>query len=175
MAKTKAEKAVIIEKLEKGMKDASSAVFVHFSKLSVADETAMRRSLRAEGVTYTVAKKTLIRRALNALGHLPAPGEARQAGKHEELPLEGEVAVAMGFGDDVTASARFVHEASKKLADKLSVIGGIFQGKLIGQAAMQEIATIPSMQVLRGMFVNIINSPIQGLAVALNAIAQKKS
>ena len=105
MAKTKAEKAAIIEKLEKGIKGASSAVFVHFSKLSVADETAMRRSLRAEGVSYTVAKKTLIRRALDTLGH-----------KHDELPLEGEVAVALGVGDDVTAAARFVHEAAKKLA-----------------------------------------------------------
>jgi len=43
-----------------------------------------------------------------------------------------------------------------------------------GTPKMQEIATIPSLQVLRGMFVNVINSPIQGLAIALNAIAQKK-
>ena len=38
---------------------------------------------------------------------------------------------------------------------------------------MTVIASIPSMQVLRGMFVNVINSPIQGLVIALNAIAVK--
>ena len=163
MAKTKAEKAAIIEKLEKGIKDASSAVFVHFSQLSVADETAMRRALRAEGVSYTVAKKTLIRRALQALGH-----------KHEELPLEGEVAVALGVGDDVTAAARFVHEAAKKLADKVSIIGGIFEGKIMDAVPMNEIAMIPSMASLRGMFAQIINSPRSRFAIALSEVAKKK-
>ena len=164
MAKTKAEKAAIIEKLEKGIKDASSAVFVHFSQLSVADETAMRRSLRAEGVSYTVAKKTLIRRALDTLGY-----------KHEELPLEGEVAVALGVGDDVTAAARFVHESAKKLADKVSIIGGIFEGKIMDAVHMKEIAMIPSMATLRGMFAQIVNSPRQRFAVVLSKVAQQKS
>jgi len=123
----------------------------------------MRRALRGDGVSYFVAKKTLMRRALEKLGHA-----------HQSLPLEGEVAVAYGGGEDATLAARLVHEFGKKLADKLTILGGIFEGKLVGQAHMQEIATIPSMQVLRGMFVNVINSPIQGLAIALNAIAQKK-
>ena len=68
-----------------------------------------------------------------------------------------------------------MHEFGKKFVDKLVILGGIFEGKLVGQAHMQEIATIPSMQVLRGMFVNVINSPIAGLAVALKAIADKRS
>ena len=162
MAKTKAEKAVIIEKLEKGMKEAASSVFVHFSKLSVAEETKMRRALKAQGVSYTVAKKTLIRRALEALGH-----------KHEELPLEGEVAVAYG-GADITAAARFVHESGKTLAEKLSIIGGIFEGKLVGAKAMMEIATIPPMETLRAMFAQVINSPRQRFAVVLSEVAKKK-
>src|SRR5947199_271214 len=98
MAKTKAEKAVVIEKLEGALKEAGSSVFVHFNKVNVAEETSMRRALRAEGVSYFVAKKTLIRRALESLGH-----------KHEELPLEGEVAVAYGGGEDVTIASRLVH------------------------------------------------------------------
>ena len=39
---------------------------------------------------------------------------------------------------------------------------------------MTEIAQIPDMQTLRAQFVNVINSPIQGLAIALNALAEKK-
>jgi len=39
---------------------------------------------------------------------------------------------------------------------------------------MNEIANIPSLDVLRGMFVNIINSPIQRTAIALGQIAEKK-
>ena len=164
MAKTKEEKAAIIEKLEKTLKEGVSSVFVHFSKLNVADETAMRRALKKDGVSYTVAKKTLIRRALGSLGH-----------KHDELPLEGEVALASGGGTDVTVAARLIHEFGKKFADKLTILGGIFDGKLVGAAAMQEIATIPSMQTLRGMFANIINSPRARFAVALSEVAKTKN
>ena len=164
MAKTKAEKGAIIDKLENAFKNATSSVFVHFTKVTVADESAMRRSLRNDGVQYFVAKKTLIRRALDKLGHA-----------HEGLPMEGEIAVAYGGVKDATAPARLVHDFGKKFVDKLVILGGIFEGKLVGQSEMQEIATIPSMKVLRGMFVNVINSPIAGLAVALKAIADKRS
>jgi large subunit ribosomal protein L10 len=163
MAKTKQQKQEIISKLEGAMKGSPSTVFVHFSKVTVAEESAMRRALRADAVGYTVAKKTLIRRALDSLGH-----------KHEALPLDGEVAIAYGGGADATAAARLMHEFGKKLQDKLSIIGGIFEGKLVGAGEMQEIATIPSMQVLRGMFANVINSPIAGLAIALKAVADKR-
>jgi len=164
MAKTKAEKAVIIEKIEKALKEGTSSVFVHFSKLNVADETAMRRALKKESVSYFVAKKTLIKRALESLGL-----------KNEELQLDGEIAIASGGGDDSTASARLVHEFGKKLTDKLTILGGIFEGKLVGQAAMQEIATIPSLQTLRGMFAQVINSPRQRFAVVLSKVAETKN
>lgn len=164
MAKTKAEKGVIIDKLESAFKDTTSSVFVHFTKVTVADESSMRRGLRNDGVRYLVAKKTLIRRALEKLGHA-----------HADLPLEGEVAIAYGGAGDATAPARLVHDWSSKLVDKLVILGGIFEGKLVGQAKMQEIATIPSLKVLRGMFVNVINSPIAGLAIALKAVADQRS
>lgn len=163
MAKTKAEKAVVIEKLQGALKESASSVFVHFNKVNVAEETAMRRALRAEGVKYFVAKKTLVRRALEALGH-----------KHEELALEGEVAVAYGGGEDVTVASRLVHEFSKKFSERLAIVGGIFEGKLVGAAHMQEIATIPPLKTLQAMFAQVINSPRQRFAVVLNAVAEKK-
>jgi len=163
MAKTKAEKAVVIEKIEKGLKDATSSIFVHFTKLTVAEESAMRKGLRESGVAYLVAKKTLIRRALQSLGH-----------KHEELPLEGELAIAYGGGADATAPARLVHEFGKKLTDKLMILGGIFEGALVGEIKMREIATIPPIATLRGMFANIINSPIQRFAIAISEVAKKQ-
>ncbi len=164
MAKTKAEKAAIIEKLEDAFKSAASSVFVHFSKVTVADESAMRRALRADGVKYFVAKKTLIRRALEKLGHA-----------HAELPMDGEVAVAYGGAGDATAAARLVHGFGVKLADKLTIIGGLFEGKLVGQAQMQEIATIPPMDTLRAMFAQVINSPRQRFAVVLSKVAESKN
>ena len=163
MAKTKAEKGVIIDRLEEAFKTGASSVFVHFTKVTVAEESAMRRALRTDGVSYFVAKKTLMRRALEKLGHA-----------HETLPLEGEVAVAYG-GEDSTVAARLVHEFGKKLTDKLTILGGIFEGKLVDGVKMQEIATIPSMATLRAMFAQLINSPRQRFAVVLSKVAETKN
>lgn len=163
MAKTRQQKEEIVAKVEKAMK-ATSTVFVHFSKVSVAQESVMRRDLRKEGVGYTVAKKTLIRRALDTLGY-----------KGGELPLEGEIAIAYGGEGDSTSPARLIHEFGKKLADKLTIVGGIFEGKLLGEVEMREIATIPPMQTLRAMFAQLINSPRQRLAVVLGEVAKSKN
>lgn len=163
MAKTKEEKAVIIEKLERMLKEGTSSVFVHFTKVTVAEESAMRRALKKDGVSYVVAKKTLIRRALEKLGLA-----------HDELPLGGEVAVASGGGDDATAAARLIHEFGKKMAEKLVILGGIFEGKIVGQAQMREIATIPPIATLRAMFAQVINSPRQRFAVVLGKVAETK-
>lgn len=164
MAKTKAQKKEISERLEEAMKNATSTVFVHFSKVNVADESAMRRSLRADGVKYFVAKKTLIRRALEKLGHAA-----------DELPLTGEIAVAYGGENDATLPARLMHEFGTKLAEKIAIVGGIFEGALVGEAAMKEIATIPPMQTLRGMFAQLLNSPRQRFAVVLSKVAETKN
>ena len=166
MAKTKEQKGEIITKLENAFKNASSAVFVHFTKVTVAEESAMRRGFRADGISYVVAKKTLIRRALDKLGLA-----------HREVPLQGEVSVAYDSStkSDPTAAARRVWNFAKQLGgEKLTILGGIFEGRFVGGEAMREIATIPPIPVLRGMFVNVINSPIQGFVVALNGIVEKK-
>lgn len=164
MAKTKEQKAEVIAKLEGAMKAASSTVFVHFSKVTVAEESAMRRDLRKDGVGYTVAKKTLIRRALDSIGFASA-----------DVQLDGEIAVAYGKEADSTTPARLIHEFGKKFADKLTIVGGIFEGKLIDGASMREIATIPPLQSLRAMFAQIVNSPRQRFAVVLSKVAEIKN
>ena len=169
MAQTRQQKVEIVQKLEEAFKTAASTVFVHFKGVNISEETQMRRELRGANVKYTVAKKTLIRRALENLGL-----------QHADVPLDGEVAIAHGGGDDVTAAARLMHEYGKKFLNakkenKISILGGIFEGKIVNQAMMREIALIPSMQGLRGMFANVINSPIQRFAIALGEVAKTKN
>ena len=161
MAITKEKKATILAKLDTVQSDSESIVFVKFSGLSVPDTTAMRAELRAEGVGFFVAKKTLMKRAFD--------------GKFEgEMPaLEGEIALA--YSTDAIAPAQKIKEFTSKFGDNLAIAGGIFQGVYKDSAEMTEIASIPALPVLRGMFVNVINSPIQGLVLGLNAIADKKS
>jgi large subunit ribosomal protein L10 len=166
MAKTKEQKKEVIANLEKVMKDAVSSVFVHFRGINVAQETAMRKGFRAEAIGYTVAKKSLLRRALDTLGHA-----------HADLPLEGELAIAYNTTEnaDSTLVARKVDSFGKEFGvDKIVIMGGIFDGTIMNAESMREIAMIPPVSVLRGMFVNVINSPIQRMAIALSQIAEKK-
>jgi large subunit ribosomal protein L10 len=162
MAITKAKKESIVAKVAESLKGAVSVVFVGFKGLTVADTAAMRKTLKGDGVGYLVAKKTLIRKALADAGY---------QGSIPELP--GEVAIAWAT-TDATAAARGIHDHGKK-HEGLSILGGVFENSYLDAQGMKAIATIPSVPVLRGMFVNVINSPIQGMALALKAIADKKS
>ena len=163
MAKTKEQKKEIVEKIE-GVLKGPTSVFVHFTGITVGQESTMRRALRAEGLGYVVAKKTLIGRALQSLGL-------------GELSMQGEVAVAYTTtSTDETAVPRRMHAFGKSLGEgKLTIVGGIFGGKLLDATAMQMIATIPSMDTLRGMFANVINSPRARFAVALSEVAKTKN
>lgn len=160
MAITKAKKQDILAKLETVKKDSESIVFVKFNGMTVGNTTDMRAKLREEGVGYFVAKKTLMKRTF---------GEAFEGTMPE---LEGEIAVA--YSADAIAPAQKIKEYTLQYKDNLSIAGGIFQGVFKDAAEMTEIASIPPLQVLRGMFVNVINSPIQGLAIVLNAVAEKR-
>ncbi len=164
MAKTRQQKEEILNKLVSAFDESASTTFVHFTGISVSEETEIRRAVREKGLRYYVAKKTLMRKAWEKVG-----------AKGEEPELEGEIAVVYGDREDPTASAREIYQFVKQLKDKLSIVGGIYQGEFKDAVAMNEIATIPPVEILRGMFVNVINSPIQGLVVALNQIADKKS
>lgn len=162
MSRTKIEKKEIIEKVEKIVKDAQSLVFVNFHKLKVEDATKIRRKLKAEGVGFFVAKKSLTRKAFES---------KKVEGVFPELP--GELGLA--YGIDLVAPAREIYEFQKKLKDSISILGGVFEGKFMTKEEMMSIALIPSQKTLHAMFVNVINSPIQGFVMALDQIAKKKT
>ncbi|KKT24353.1 MAG: 50S ribosomal protein L10 [Candidatus Nomurabacteria bacterium GW2011_GWF2_43_8] len=160
MALLKSKKEEIIKGLEKAIKDSSSLVFVNFHGLKVNDETKLRRSLRDQGVGYKVGRKTLLRRAL----------EGKAEGEIPELP--GEIAVA--FSKDATAGAREIYNFQKTHAGLLNILGGIFEGKFVSGTFMEEIARIPSREILLSKLAFLLKSPMQRLAIAVNEVAKKK-
>lgn len=159
MAITKAKKQDILAKLETIKKDADAIVFVKFKGVTVKDTTAMRRAMREAGVGYFVAKKTLMKRVFQ--------------GYEGEMPeLEGEIAVA--YSADAIAPAQTVKEFAKKYKEAIAIAGGVFQGVFKNKEEMTAIASIPSLQVLRGMFAQLLNSPRQRFAVVLSKVAETK-
>ncbi len=161
MAITKDKKQSIVAAFTEMLKDAQSVAFVKFNGLTVKDAIELRRKLRAEGVSYKVGKKTLIKRVLGDMGI------------QGELPaLEGEIAVAAST--DALAPARGVYEFQKTHKDQVALVGGIFEGSFKDQATMLELATIPPREVLLAQIAFLLKSPIQRLAIAVNEVAKTK-
>lgn len=173
MAKTKEQKKKTLESLEDNFKKSKTAVFVNFQGLNVKDTTVLRNLLRKEKVEYEVAKKTLLKLAVEKTG---------QEGV-DPKSLNGNVAVAFGFEDEVTPAKilnqfRATHEA-------LKILGGTLEKKYIDAARVIELANIPDRQELLAKLVGSINSPVsgfvnvlagnlRGLVQVLKAISEKK-
>jgi len=162
MARTKAQKKEIVEKVKTLMDGAESLVFVNIHGLKLEDATKMRKALKAEKVGFFVAKKSLTSLAL---------ADKKYAGVAPELV--GEFGFA--YGKDLVAPARGVYEFQKKLKNQVSIIGGVFENKYMTKDEMVSIASIPPFAILQGMFLNVINSPIQGFVMALSEIGKKKT
>ena len=168
MAINKEKKSEIIDKVKEIVTKGKSIVFVNFHGLTVAGVNELRRNLRVKGIGYYVAKKTLIKRAFAGS---PITGDLPE--------LDGEVAVAYlpndsQVGSDELSTVKEIYDFHKKNTEVIKIIGGVFEGAYAGAEQMLALAKIPGREVLLGQFVNVINSPIQGLVIALSAMAKKK-
>ncbi len=161
MAKTREQKSAHLNELQGVAKNSQSVVFVSFDKLPVKDETALRYTLTKNNVNYKVAKKSLLKKAF------------AESGVEGVMPeIKGMVAVA--YGSDLIAPAREVYGFQKELAEKLQIVGGVFEGKFMTQAEMMSIATIPSTPVLYAQLLSMFNAPIQSFVSVLHQYAEKK-
>ncbi len=157
MALTKEQKQEILNDLIEKMKEAKCVVFSQFHGLGVKDMTELRGQMREQGVSYKVAKKTLIKIA------------AKEAGYDQEIPdesLDGPIAVAFSMEDEI-AAAKLVNNFAKD-HDGLKLMGGLFEGKVMSMAQAKELADLPGVEELMAKFVYLLKSPIQGFHGVLN-------
>lgn len=132
-------------------------IFVNFHGLKTQESDVIRRSLRAKGLGYLVAKKSLIKRALL---------DAKIEGTLPELP--GEVAIA--FGKDHVLPAKEMADAEKAYKDRFKVLGGLLESKYLSLAEVKALAKTPSREVLLGKLVNVMYAPVSGFVRTLDAV-----
>ncbi len=153
---TRQKKEETIKDLKEKLKKSQVIIFVNFHGLNVLAVSNLRIKLREIGAGYKVVKKTLIKKTLEDFGF------------EGEFPeLEGETAVVFS-GSDPIAPARLIKDFSKKNSIKLAA--GVFENKYIDGKTVIMLANIPPREILLGQLANVINSPIQGMVVALNGI-----
>ena len=152
-------KQPIVQEISDAINGAQSVVVVDYRGLTVAQDTELRKKLRAEGITYKVYKNTLVSRAV----------EGTEFESLREV-LEGPSAFAIST-EDATAPARVIAEFAKK-APKLEIKAGVVEGTYFDANGMKEISSIPSRDVLLGRLFGSMQSPIANLARVLNQIAE---
>ena len=152
-------KQPIVQEISEAINGAASVVVVDYRGLTVAQDTELRKQLRAAGITYKVYKNTLVSRAV----------EGTEFESLREV-LEGPSAFAIS-ADDATAPARVIAEFAKK-APKLEIKAGVVEGAYYDANGMKEISSIPSRDVLLGRLFGSMQSPIANLARVLNQIAE---
>jgi len=153
-------KKVIVEEIKEKIKSAKTLTFVDYRGLTAVEDTALRAAFRKAEAEYKVYKNRLLLRALEELGMTG----------YESI-LEGTTAVAFGYKDEVS-TAKILVDTIKE-TKKMQLKGGILDGKQIDVAMVEELAKIPSKEVLITKLLYILQSPVRGLAVALKAIADK--
>lgn len=148
-----------VEEIKAKISSAKSIVIIDYMGLNVAEDTAFRKDLRNAGVEYQVLKNRLVKLAFNELGYTQFDGA-----------LNGPTAVAFSSSDAI-APARIIVDNIKKL-NKMKAKCGMVEGEYLDEKGVKEIASIPSREILIAKMLGSMLSPITGLAVCLNKIAE---
>ena len=155
------QKQVVIDEIKDKFERAESVVVIDYIGITVAEADEMRRKLREANVDYTVYKNTLVKRAIAGTDN-------------ESLAeiLDGPSAFAFSY-DDATAPARVLNDSIKEYK-KMEFKGGIVEGEFYDKDAIQQIASIPSRDVLISKFMGSIQSPISIFARVVKQISEAK-
>ena len=159
MAKVELKQPIVQEISEK-IDGAQSLVLVDHRGLTVQQDTELRKQLREAGVFYKVYKNTMMNFAFK--------GTAFEG--LSDL-LNGPSAIAVSK-EDATAPARIIFEFAKT-AKNLEVKGGVVEDKVLDLKQLEEVAQIPSREVLLGRLFGSMQSPVANFARVIKQISEK--
>ncbi len=160
LSATQLAKRDVVESIKEQIQNCQSFVIVDYKGLTVAQDTEFRAEFRKNGVEYKVLKNTLFKIALHELGYT----------EFDEA-LNGPSAIAFGMEDAVSAAKVASDGIAKYKAMQIKC--GMFDKKFADAATVDAMSKVPSKEVLLAMLVSVLSAPMRGLAVALNAIAEK--
>jgi len=146
-----------VSRLTELLSRATSAVVTDYRGLDVKHLEDLRRRLRSENVDYVVVKNTLARRAATEAG----------VGDFGRV-LVGPVGLAVGYGE-LSTPARILAEYYR-VNRVLPMVAGLVEGQVLDQAGVRMLAELPSREALLAQLAGTLQSPLTGLAGALNSI-----
>ncbi|MDO9090035.1 MAG: 50S ribosomal protein L10 [Burkholderiaceae bacterium] len=160
MSLNRSEKQAVIDEVTGLAAKAQSLVMAEYRGITVADMTRLRSTARAQGVSLSVLKNTLARRAV--------------AGSAFEVVADQMTGpLIYGFSTDAVAAAKVVADFAKT-NDKLVIRAGALSGKVLDVNGVKQLANIPSKEVLLSQLLGLMQSPISRTARVLAALAEKR-
>jgi large subunit ribosomal protein L10 len=161
MPLTRDQRLKSIEKLQKEFSEAKGIYVTDYSGINVAKMSGFRRNLRGAGVKYVVIKNSLAKIALE------------KCGKSEIASfLKGQVGVAVSSKDSI-APAKIIRDFRKENKDFMSVRAAYVDGTLFNEAQMNQLADLPSREVLLSQLLSCLQAPVAKMACTLNGILSK--
>ncbi len=151
------DKIALVKSLNEVFSQANVVVVTRNSGLTVAEMTDLRNQIRDAGASFKVTKNRLTRLALE--------GTAFES--ISDL-FTGPTAIA--YSDDPVAAAKVVVEFAKK-NDKLAVVGGAMGETVLDEDGVKALASLPSLDELRGKLVGLVQAPATKIAGVLQAPA----
>jgi len=155
----RAEKEQEILDLRKRFEASDLVILTQNKGLTDKQSKELRSSLRAEGGSYKIAKNTLAKLALKGT-------------KFEALADKFTGPTGIATSKDPMVAARVTYNFAKA-NDKLVIVGGASDTALLDAAKINYLATLPSMDQLRGKLVGLLQAPGAQLARLANAYATK--
>jgi large subunit ribosomal protein L10 len=156
----RSEKEAVISDVTGLAAKAQTLVIAEYRGITVADMTKLRNTARSNGVTLSVLKNTLARRAV-------AGSQFDVVADQMSGPL------IYSFSEDAVAAAKVVAEFAKT-NDKLVIRAGAYGGKALDVNGVKQLASIPSKEVLLAQLLGLMQSPISRTARVLSALAAQR-
>jgi large subunit ribosomal protein L10 len=156
MAVSKAKKTEQVEKLGQELQKVSSVIVSTYSKLTVAQDYELRKTLRSSGAKYRVVKNTLAERAAKG---------TKVADVLKDLT--GVTSIAYTEGDPV-ALAKVLSKYAKDNPE-FTFKAGVVEGRVVTIKEIESLATMPSKEELYSKLLFLLSSPAQRLATVVNA------
>ena len=156
--KTRKQKQEDLDALAEQFRNANAAMLVSFKKMTVAKDQELRRQLREAGVTYSVVKNTLARKAAAGTPLEPLADE-----------FKGVTGVALSTTDPVGLS-KAISKFTKANAEIFSFKVGLVEGKVLELKQVEAIANLPSREELISKMLFLINAQAQRLVTVIQAV-----
>lgn len=168
MAITRQKKETVLKDLGKILKDHQYLYFVDLANAKTLAMTAFKKELGKLGAGYLMVKKNLLRIALQE-NKLDFPDFSKYSGSFGVIYAKGNEM------DVAKLIEKFVKENTPKtkIKDSLTILAAIFENAFMPKEKAQKLAKIPSKEVLHGQLVNVLISPVSGLAYVLAGSIQK--